>query len=272
MYLVYDFHLGSGDNGNVWGITNNRDITRNQSFTYDALNRLTSAQNAGTDCSIMALGGKPKFWGNSYSYDAWGNLLQKIPEQGHCSGENLSVTVGVNNQLQGAYAYDAAGNMTHDATANLDYRYDPENRIMGAGGFTYTYDADGNRVEKANGTTGTLYWYMTPGIVAESDLAGNLQSEYVFFDGERVFASFFVLKAALDATQGHSPLGSIVTAIFLLAASGTVQMMQGLNSGSQLPRQTCSGPCGTFSPEPSCPKQRDWPWWARSFSLHGIVR
>ncbi len=48
-----------------------------------------------------------------------------------------------------------------------------------------------------------------------------------------VFASFFVLKAALDATQGHSPLGSIVTAIFLLAASGTVQMMQGFNSGSQ---------------------------------------
>jgi len=48
-----------------------------------------------------------------------------------------------------------------------------------------------------------------------------------------VFASFFVLKAALDSTQGHSPLGSIVTAIFLLAASGTVQMMQGFNSGSQ---------------------------------------
>jgi hypothetical protein len=27
---------------------------------------------------------------------------------------------------------------------------------------------------------------MTPGIVGESDLAGNLKSEYVFFDGERV--------------------------------------------------------------------------------------
>jgi len=27
---------------------------------------------------------------------------------------------------------------------------------------------------------------MTPGIVAESNLAGNLHSEYVFFDGERV--------------------------------------------------------------------------------------
>jgi RHS repeat-associated protein len=44
-------------------------------------------------------------------------------------------------------------------------------------------------VEKANGTTassGTIYWYMSPGIVAESDLAGTLKSEYVFFGGQRV--------------------------------------------------------------------------------------
>jgi hypothetical protein len=27
---------------------------------------------------------------------------------------------------------------------------------------------------------------MTPGVIAESDLAGALKSEYVFFDGERV--------------------------------------------------------------------------------------
>ena len=33
---------------------------------------------------------------------------------------------------------------------------------------------------------GTLYWAMTPGVVAETDLAGTLKSEYVFFDGERV--------------------------------------------------------------------------------------
>ena len=32
---------------------------------------------------------------------------------------------------------------------------------------------------------------MTPGIVAESDLAGNLKSEYVFFNGERVARSDF---------------------------------------------------------------------------------
>src|SRR6185312_12928570 len=68
--------------------------------------------------------------------------------------------------------------------------YDAENRIASAstaqGTFTYTYDADGNRVEKSGGGSGTLYWYMTPGIVAESDLIGNLKLEYVFFNGERV--------------------------------------------------------------------------------------
>jgi hypothetical protein len=49
--LGYDFHLGNANNGNVYAILNNRDHTRDQTFTYDALNRLASAQNAGTDCT-----------------------------------------------------------------------------------------------------------------------------------------------------------------------------------------------------------------------------
>jgi uncharacterized protein RhaS with RHS repeats len=69
------------------------------------------------------------------------------------------------------------------------YTYDEENRLTGAAGYTYTYDGDGNRVRKSNGNlaaNGTLYWYMTPGVVAESDLAGATKTEYIFFDGERV--------------------------------------------------------------------------------------
>jgi len=48
-----------------------------------------------------------------------------------------------------------------------------------------------------------------------------------------LLAAFCVLKAALDAAEGHNPLGSIIAAIFLLSASGTVQLMQSWNSGSQ---------------------------------------
>ncbi|HEX3105276.1 MAG TPA: hypothetical protein VHQ22_12575 [Terriglobales bacterium] len=42
--IGYDFHLGAGDNGNVWSIYNHRDRSRDQSFNYDTLNRLTSAK------------------------------------------------------------------------------------------------------------------------------------------------------------------------------------------------------------------------------------
>ncbi len=80
--------------------------------------------------------------------------------------------------------------MTSDPTDGITSTYDAENRIATATkngvSTSYVYDADGNRIEKTGGGTSTLYWYMTPGIVAESGLAGNLKSEYVFFNDERV--------------------------------------------------------------------------------------
>jgi RHS repeat-associated protein len=188
--IGYDFHVGAGNNGNVFGITNYKDTTRNQTFTYDLLNRLTSAQNAGTNCAANTVNGKSEYWGNSYGYDTWGNLLQKTVTK--CGAENLLVTADAHNWIHASgtdYQYDAAGNMTYDATASLSYTFDQENRLTGASAYAYTYDGDGNRVRKSNGNlaaNGTLYWYMTPGVVAETDLAGTLKSEYVFFDGERV--------------------------------------------------------------------------------------
>jgi hypothetical protein len=32
MNLIYDFHVGNSDNGNVYAITNNRDASRDQVF------------------------------------------------------------------------------------------------------------------------------------------------------------------------------------------------------------------------------------------------
>jgi hypothetical protein len=48
-----------------------------------------------------------------------------------------------------------------------------------------------------------------------------------------VLAAFCVLKAALDAAEGQSPLASVIAALFLLSVSGTVQLMQSWNSGSE---------------------------------------
>src|SRR5215470_3541055 len=101
--------------------------------------------------------------------------------------------------------------MTHDATTNTNYSFDQENRITGAAGYTYTYDADGNRVEKSNGSTGTIYWDMSPGIVAESDLLGNLQHEYIFFAGKRVARKDFPANSVSYYFSDHINSASVIT-------------------------------------------------------------
>src|SRR5205809_925151 len=209
--LIYDFHVGNGDNGNVYSITNNRDATRSQTFTFDPLNRLISAQNAGTDCSVKLPDGHTEYWGNNYIYDAWGNLNQKQVTK--CWAENLNTAVNPLNRLQ-SYDYDAAGNMTKDNNGT-NYVYDAENRISSTSGFSYVYDADGNRVQKINSNTtpatGTLYWYMSSGIVAESDLSGTLQSEYVFFNGERIARKDFPENAVSYYFSDHLKTASVIS-------------------------------------------------------------
>ena len=159
---------------------------------------------------------RANIWGNSYEYDAWGNLLQKTVTK--CGAENLIVTADAHNWIHASgtdYQYDAAGNMTFNATPPTQtYTYDQENRLTGAAGYAYTYDGDGNRVRKSNGNlaaNGTLYWPMTPGVVAETDLAGILKSEYVFFDGERVARKDFPSNSVAYYFSDNLKTASVIT-------------------------------------------------------------
>jgi RHS repeat-associated protein len=175
--LNYNFNLSAGDNGNVIGITNNRDSTRTQSFTYDALNRITTGKTSSTSGSNC--------WGETYTIDQWGNLTTIGAVSGYtgCTQENLSVSATTNNQLSASgYSYDLAGNMLTDV-ANT-YAYNAESEIKSAAGVNYTYDGDGNRLEKSSGK---LYWYGAgTEILDESDASGNFTNEYVFFGGKRI--------------------------------------------------------------------------------------
>ncbi|MFZ0464461.1 MAG: RHS repeat-associated core domain-containing protein, partial [Candidatus Acidiferrales bacterium] len=87
------------------------------------------------------------------------------------------------NQLSSTgFSYDLAGNMLTDG-ANT-YGYNAESEIKSAAGVNYTYDGDGNRVEKSSGK---YYWYGAgTEILDESDTSGNFTNEYVFFGGKRV--------------------------------------------------------------------------------------
>ena len=92
-----------------------------------------------------------------------------------------------------------------------------------------------------------LSWFAAQGITMPPQSAGiagawlqGLETSFTSFVSDVVvgrlvpiLAAFFVLKAALDAAQGANPLGSVVSAIFLLGLSGTVRLMQGFNSGGE---------------------------------------
>jgi len=179
--LAYDFHLGTGDNGNVFQVIDNVDSTRSVAYKYDLLNRLQQANTLNTSGANC--------WGETYSIDAWANLynVSGVSGMGTCTSESLNATATTQNQLSGVgMTYDAAGNVTKDNLGNTP-TYDQESRIATVGGYTYYYDADGSRTEKAAGSTGTMYWPGPGGeTITETDLTGAINEEYIFFNGQRL--------------------------------------------------------------------------------------
>jgi YD repeat-containing protein len=188
----------------VFQIVNNRASTRTQNFMYDSLNRIQQAYSSGPA------------WGETFSpnatspgvapatpgIDSWGNLTNRSGVTGKTSYEGLSVSAGTNNQLSG-FGYDPAGNMTSNGSSS--YVYDDENRLIWTNsnsGYRYLYDGNGERVEKCvaasastacptSGTNnGTLYWKGAgSAALSETDLSGNVQNTYIFFNGQRVARS-----------------------------------------------------------------------------------
>jgi hypothetical protein len=92
-----------------------------------------------------------------------------------------------------------------------------------------------------------LSWFAAQGISIPAQSAGNgspwvasVEASFTGFISDVVIArlvpilaAFCVLKATLDAAEGYSPLASIIAGMFLLSASGTVQLMQSWNSGTE---------------------------------------
>ncbi len=165
-FVRYDFTYGYNDssshnNGNLmsWNSTG-WDFNFNRTYSYDSLNRLStlSDSNSGQSCKGLA-------WG----YDAWGNRTDQTVTNGTCN--TFHASVDTNNRLLGSpYQYDAAGNMTHDASHS--YAYDGENRLISVdGGSTasYVYDALGQRANKTLASTYVDYI---------RDLGGSVVAEW----------------------------------------------------------------------------------------------
>jgi RHS repeat-associated protein len=150
----------------VCRIENPHPLQMRQRVRHPASSQATS----GADC-----------WGQSFGVDAVANLTTMNVTQ--CNGTSLAATTDNNNHFTNTgYSYDAAGNMTNDGVNA--YSFDAEDRIKSGASVNYSYDGNGLRVEKSNGT---LYWRSITGdVLAETDLSGNTKNEYVYFAGRRI--------------------------------------------------------------------------------------
>ncbi len=178
--------LGRANSGRCLRHRVGDDTTRSQQFTYDQVNRLTSGETTSTYSTSPS-----HCWGEAYVYDnqssgsgEYGNLTNiNVVSNSYngCTQESLSISSGTANQIA-SFSYDQVGNTLND-THNT-YAYNAESEIKSGGGVNYTYDGDGNRVEK---NTIKIYWYGAGAtILDESDTSGNITDEFVFLGGKRI--------------------------------------------------------------------------------------
>lgn len=181
--LTIGYGYGGGDNGNVYSFVAAGHQTFSRAYGYDALNRLATMAAWTDTCS-----------GLSWTYDAWGNRTDQTVTSGTCVTFHQAVD-GNNHFTASPYTYDAAGNMTHDASHS--YTYDAENHITkvdGGSTATYGYDVEGRRTSRVVAGVETDYFY---------DLAGHPITEYgggcgatcwwkgnIYFNGQMV-AEYF---------------------------------------------------------------------------------
>jgi YD repeat-containing protein len=156
--------------GNITSIKDNKQAVtypsaatfQQQSYGYDALNRLTSATVTGTT-------GEGGYTQQSYVYSATsGNLTSKDGQTlGYrtssitCRGMQVLQTHAAVSMGSNTYDYDCNGNQTQRVVGGVTYTlgYDAENRLVSVTATnlsaTFTYDGDGNRVKTSITMGGT---------------------------------------------------------------------------------------------------------------------
>jgi RHS repeat-associated protein len=167
-------------------------FTATQSYTYDALNRLESAEE---------LNGSTQVWKQSYQYDRYGNrtidtgLDQNSNKKTSdnvkpvLASDNPTLNLSTNQiNINQGYGYEGAGNLIsvpnrNDPAKSYQYEYDAENRQVSfdkepatpnTKDATYVYDGDGRRVKKiAEGITTVFVYDIGGKLVAEYSSAGS---------------------------------------------------------------------------------------------------
>jgi len=176
-----DVGYGYDSRGNTSPITNYLDTTKNQTFTYDSLSRVTEFNGA---------------WGTgSYTYDSIGNRQSK-QIAGVTTNYTYSTSTNRLDYLSGGepatFSYNGYGSLTGTSCSGGNtLTYDMLNNLKEYkfGAYTlasYGYDGDGMRVTKTTWKT-IVYHYDKDGrTLSETDSSGNLIADNIYLNGKLV--------------------------------------------------------------------------------------
>jgi RHS repeat-associated protein len=188
-----------------------------QTFSYDSLNRLSSASEASAAS-----------WTQAYVYDRWGNrtinqntTTSNVPKLKFDLDANTN-RLGVPSDRTGVMNYDAAGNLINDsytaygnASGQQTRTYDAENRMVSAQlnpsqSAVYTYDADSRRVKRNDGS-GELWQVYGLGGELLAEYAANAsrfspQKEYGYRAGQLLVTAAFSSGWGVAPTLHDNPI------------------------------------------------------------------
>jgi RHS repeat-associated protein len=170
-YLDLDYTLDNNSNitqlVNGWRDTSSTWHSETESYSYDGLDRLTSAS-----CTS---------WSHTYAYDKVGNRTSK---------DSVTYTINTVNEVTSlsdgtSFTYDANGNRTQKTkgTDTWAYTYDYANRltrveknssILGE----YVYDGDGKRIQATQDSKTTTYIYSGVTVLYEETTTGT--ADYIY--------------------------------------------------------------------------------------------
>jgi RHS repeat-associated protein len=173
--------------GNITQINDAVNATFNRAFSYDDLNRLTTANTQATP-----------LWGNgTYNYDAMGNVTSLALGTVRTAsfayvGTTPKLSSVTENNVSRPVSYDPTGNETQVGTGL--FAYSARSFFSSGDGLTYTYDGRGLRTMVVNSdvTPAKRYFFYSPemNLLAESELttlaAPVILYDYVWFNGHPV--------------------------------------------------------------------------------------
>lgn len=235
--------------GTMWKTKGNR--SRKYDFTYDAVNRLTSADFTQHDNGSFNLTAGIDFSVSSLNYDVNGNILKMTQKGWKGSGSSIIDSLGylfasnsnklvkvtdatndVNSTLGDFkeptsttgddYTYDANGNLTSDKNKgitsilythmNMPY----EINITGKGKITYTYDNLGNKLKKV-----VVDNTVTPAVTTTWLYIQN----FVYKDDVMQYFTHEEGRARYDVSEGNGEARKFYFDYFLKDHLGNVRMV-----------------------------------------------